>query len=72
MCNPFGVGAKGAIVSQGALARPWAVLSNPFGVKALKLLSNPFGVKALKRLSNPFGVKALKLPLYNPFRGNRS
>src|SRR5207253_2679119 len=33
LCNPFGVGRIGGSPSQGALARPWAVLCNAFGVE---------------------------------------
>ncbi len=33
LCNPCGVGSGwDGFASQGALPRPWAVLSNPFGV----------------------------------------
>src|SRR5713226_958515 len=32
--TPFGVDVAGWLLSQGALTRPWAVESNPFGVGA--------------------------------------
>src|SRR5262249_23868099 len=53
LCNPFGAAIRsGAVDSPGCAARPWAVVSNPFGVEK-RLSASVGGQRTFRRLHPP-------------------